>query len=82
MGNTKKPMRIASFKLPEDLDRTLTELAKARHTSRSALVREALEQFTATTTRSVTVMAGALVGCLEGPADLSTGAKHMEGFGE
>lgn len=82
MGNTKKPMRIASFKLPEHLDRTLTALAKDRGTSRSALVREALELFTATTRHSVTGLAGGLVGCLEGPADLSTGGQHMEDFGE
>jgi len=75
-------MRIASFKLPEHLDRTLTALARDRGTSRSALVREALEQFTATSQPSVTELAGGLVGCLDGPADLSTGAPHMEDFGE
>ncbi|MBI5505290.1 MAG: ribbon-helix-helix protein, CopG family [Deltaproteobacteria bacterium] len=82
MGNTKKPMRIASFKLPEELDRALTEMARGRHMTRSALVREALEKLAPRPTVSAADLAGSLVGCLEGPTDLSTSAKHLEGFGE
>ncbi len=37
------PMRTVSFKLPEQLDNELTALAKRRRSSRSALVREALQ---------------------------------------
>jgi len=83
MGNTSgKRMKIASFKLPEELDRALTALARERRSSRSALVREAVEGLTAGTRPSVTELAGPLVGCLEGPSDLSTSPQHMEDFGE
>jgi predicted transcriptional regulator len=75
-------MRTVSFKLPPVLDDALSELARRRHASRSALVREAIEAMTHETRRSVTDVAGDLVGCLEGPADLSTDPRFMEGFGE
>lgn len=82
MGNTRKPMRIASFKLPEDLDQALTDLARARQTTRSALVREALTALAGQAPKSVVDLAGGLVGCLSGPADLSTSRRHMEDFGK
>lgn len=75
-------MKIASFKLPEELDRSITELARLRHTSRSAVVREALERLVAEPTRSAADLAGELVGCVEGPEDLSTSKAHLDGFGE
>ncbi len=75
-------MRIASFKLPEELDRALTAMARAWHTSRSALVREALQRFAASPRTSATDLAGSLVGCLKGPAGLSTSVTHMKRFGE
>ena len=37
-----KPTRTVSFTLPEQLDDALTDLARRRNSSRSALVREAL----------------------------------------
>lgn len=82
MGITKKPMKIASFKLPEDLDRSITELARRRHTSRSAVVRDALERLVGEPIQSAADLAGELVGCVEGPDDLSTSKAHMDGFGE
>lgn len=82
MGNTGKRMRIASFKLPEELDRSITELARRRHTSRSAVVREAIERFVGEPAASAADLAGELVGCVEGPEDLSTSKAHMDGFGE
>jgi len=50
-------------------------------------VREALEQFfngerTAQRPMSALELAGDLVGCVQGPGDLSTNPKYMEGFGE
>ena len=74
-------MRAISLKLPEDLDRRLTELAERRKTSRSALLREALETFAAQPARSVTSVAGELVGSLDGPPDLSTASRHLAGYG-
>jgi len=82
MGDTKKPMRIASFKLPEVLDRALTAMARERHLSRSALVREAIEQLVKPSRRSALDVAGDLVGSIDGPADLSTSPRHMRVFGK
>ena len=77
-----RPMKTVSFKLPEDIDKALTELARLRKSSRSALVREALAAFEIERERSVTVAAGRLVGSLDGPADLSSNPRHMDGYGK
>jgi len=74
-------MRTVSFKLPEDLNDALDELARSRGASRSALVREALESLAKGKRRSVTALAGKLVGSVEGPADLATHRRHMAGYG-
>jgi predicted transcriptional regulator len=76
------PMRTVSFKLPEDLDDALNELARTRRSSRSALVREALEFLAKGNRRSVTALAGDLAGSVEGPSDLATNRKHMSGYGK
>ena len=76
------PMRTVSFKLPEDLDEALNELARTRRSSRSALVREALESLAKGNRRSVTALAVDLAGCVEGPSDLATNRKHMSGYGK
>jgi len=76
------PMRTVSFKLPEDLDDALNELARTRRSSRSALVREALESFAKGKRRSVTALAGDLVGSVDGPSDLATNRKHMSEYGK
>jgi Arc/MetJ-type ribon-helix-helix transcriptional regulator len=75
------PMRTVSFKLSEDLDDILRELARSRGASRSALVREALEALAKGKGRSVTALAGNLVGPVEGPTDLATNRTHMAGYG-
>ncbi|MHC4470167.1 MAG: ribbon-helix-helix domain-containing protein [Planctomycetota bacterium] len=75
-------MRIISVKLPEELDRLLTKLARSRGASRSSIIRRALESFARTTGDSVAAAAADLVGCVEGPADLSTAKRHLAGFGE
>jgi metal-responsive CopG/Arc/MetJ family transcriptional regulator len=77
-----KPMRTVSIKLPADLDQALTELSERRHTSRSALLREAVERLTREERETVGELASDLIGSLEGPKDLSTSPKHMKGFGE
>ena len=76
------PMRTVSFKLPERLDDALNDLARRRKSSRSALVREALETLAKGTHRSVTSVVNELVGSLDGPADLSTNPKHMDEYGK
>jgi metal-responsive CopG/Arc/MetJ family transcriptional regulator len=75
-------MRTVSFKLSERLNDTLSDLARRRKSSRSALVREALEALAAGKRRSVTAVVDELVGSLDGPVDLSTNSKHLRGYGE
>jgi len=75
------PMRTVSFKLSEQLDDALSELARRRKSSRSALVREALEALAKGKRRSVTAAVDELVTPVEGPADLSANPKHMIGYG-
>jgi Arc/MetJ-type ribon-helix-helix transcriptional regulator len=79
-------MKILSLKLPDRLRAKLDEVAKKRGESKSEVVRAALEQFL-NGERPVT--AGSLleavqpwIGCVEGPGDLSTNPKYMEGFGK
>ena len=73
---------MVSIKLPEELDHALSEIARRRNASRSAILREALESFARGSKRSVTAAAGELVGSLRGPRDLSSNPKHLSGYGE
>lgn len=75
------PMRTVSFKLSQQLDDALSDLAKRRKSSRSALVREALEALAKGKRRSVTAAVDELGASVEGPTDLSTNPKHMAGYG-
>jgi metal-responsive CopG/Arc/MetJ family transcriptional regulator len=80
-------MKTMSLKLTEGLLRKLERTARERGQSKSAVVRAALEQFlngarAAQRPMSALELAGDLVGCCEGPGDLSTNPKYMEGFGE
>ncbi|HTR76719.1 MAG TPA: ribbon-helix-helix domain-containing protein [Gemmatimonadaceae bacterium] len=75
-------MRPFSIKLPEQLEQRLDEIARERNLTRSMVVREALQAYTARPLRSAAAAAGDLVGSLAGPRDLSTASKHMAGFGK
>lgn len=77
-----KPMRTVSFKLPAQLDDALSSLARERNASRSALVREALEALAKGKRRSVTALVDELLDGVDGPADLSSNAKHLVGYGQ
>ena len=83
MGITSQPMRVVSIKLPADMDRELTALARKRRLTRSAVVREALNSYARKPRRSVISAAGELVGSLRGaPTDLSVGSAHMANYGK
>ena len=79
-------MRTVSLKLPEPLDERLTEVAAERSTTKSAVVREALQAYLGRSkevrSRSCLALASDLVGSVDGPRDLSFRAKRLKGFGE
>jgi predicted transcriptional regulator len=75
-------MRVVSIKLPEALDEQLSEIARRRNASRSAILREALEAFARSSNPSVAELAADLAGSLKGPRDLSSHSKYMEGYGK
>ena len=79
-------MKTMSLKLPESLDEKLIATAAKRGASKSALVREALETYM---NNGESIRPGScleatqgLIGCVEGPRDLSFDKKHMKGFGK
>ena len=78
-------MTTMSLKVPEVLERRLARLAESRGASRSEVIREALERFLDETSAhpdSCLALASDLIGCVEGPADLSHNKKLLEGFGK
>ena len=79
-------MKTLSLKLPEELDIRVGAMAKQRGSSKSEVVRSALEAYLAseapTFTGSALDLAGNLVGALEGPVDLSYHQNYMRGYGE
>ncbi len=78
-------MKSLSLKLPDALDAKLAAVARKRHASKSAVVREALEAYIAHGGKvipgSALDLAKDLAGCLEGPGDLSYNKRYMRGFG-
>lgn len=75
-------MRTVTLKLPEDLDRALTDLAERLQLTRSAVIREAIAAYARGRGETVGSRAADLAGTLEGPPDLSTADEHMDGYGK
>lgn len=76
-------MKTISLKLPNELGLKLERAARKRSQSKSEVVRAALEHFlNGDHPLSALDLAGDLVDCFEGPGDLSTNPKYMEGFGK
>jgi len=79
-------MKTISLKLPSRLSNKLDRAAKQRGLSKSDIVRTALEQHLngdkAIPPGSALEAAMPWVGCVEGPGDLATNPKYMEGFGK
>lgn len=85
-------MKTISLRLPDRLHAQVDREAKRQRRSKSAVIREAVERTLKSRARSngsrgkrrptVFELAGDLLGSVEGPADLSTNPKYMEGFGE
>jgi len=85
------PMKTLSVKLPEALAKWLAGEARLTRRSRSALVREALEAKRngrsngakgAPKPQNMAEALASLGGFFNGPTDLSTNPKHLEGFGK
>jgi predicted transcriptional regulator len=79
-------MVTISVKISADIDSKLAAEARAKRTSKSAVIRDSLEKrFVASKTRArptVYERTKHLAGSLKGlPKDLSSNKKHMEGFG-
>jgi predicted transcriptional regulator len=79
-------MKTLSLKLPEELDIRIGAIARQRGSSKSEVVRRALEAYLAGEATpwsgSALELAGDLVGALVGPTDLSYHQEHMRGYGE
>jgi metal-responsive CopG/Arc/MetJ family transcriptional regulator len=80
-------MRTITCKVSEKLAAQLDSVARAEHRSKSAVVREALEDRFKTKHRRGVVSGYDLVkhlcGSIKGgPTDLATNPAHMKGFGE
>jgi hypothetical protein len=80
-------VKAISLKLPTDLLAKLNRAAKLRCKSKSEIVRAALEQFlngdhSSQPPASALDLAGDLLGCANGPADLSTNRRQMHGYGK
>jgi len=75
-----------SLKLPDRLLELLEKESRSRRTTKSSLVREALEKTLAPSATGSAAscfdLARDLAGSVKGlPRDLATNPKHMEGFG-
>jgi hypothetical protein len=79
-------MKSVSFKLPDSLHRRLTKAAKERRVHQSEILRTALETYLGQPNGrerlTMRDLIGDLIGKFEGPSDLSTNPKYMEGFGQ
>ena len=82
----EESVKTVSLKLPELLDAKLTTLIRKRGTSKSAIIREALEEYLSRegepSPGSFLELAQDLCGCVEGPVDLSTNQDHLDGYGQ
>lgn len=78
-------MRTITLNLPDGLAARVSATVRRRGVSTSALVREALEDRLGGETRDRTGscldLAADLAGALTGPADLSSNARHLKGYG-
>jgi predicted DNA-binding protein len=76
-------MTTISLKLPDTLESRLTVEAKRRRTSKSAIIREAVEQALAQQKRFVSCadLAGDLIGSQPGPRDASTNQEYLRDLG-
>lgn len=78
-------MKTLSLKLSDELARILEDRARSAGTTKSEILREALTGYFAQSPPpgkgSFLELAGDLVGCLEGPGDLSHNKEYFRNYG-
>ena len=78
-------MKLLSLKVPDSLDHRLAHAASCRKSTKSEVVREALNAFLAETgdeqAGSALTLAKDLAGCVTGPSDLSVNPVYLKQFG-
>jgi Arc/MetJ-type ribon-helix-helix transcriptional regulator len=78
-------MKTLSVKLPDGLDAKLTVAARQRKTTKSTVVRKALEAALQKRGKpergSALDLIRDLVGCVAGPGDLSVNKKYLKNYG-
>ncbi|HEY7214718.1 MAG TPA: CopG family transcriptional regulator [Thermoanaerobaculia bacterium] len=79
-------MKTISLKLPDELEKKLAVRAERQGTTKSALIREAIEAHLSQEggggrKGSFLEAAGDLIGRLEGPGDLSYNKEYFKDFG-
>jgi Arc/MetJ-type ribon-helix-helix transcriptional regulator len=79
-------MKTIALKLPDELLTKIEHAANKRGKTRSAVMREALEDFLADNRNlaggSCLDLARDLAGCVQAPEDLSTNPTHMDDYGK
>jgi len=80
-------MTTLTLKVPDLLARKIDGAAKRQHASRSAFIRRAVERYISEDLAeneqpSAYDLIRDFVGTVEGPRDLSTNPRHMEGYGK
>jgi hypothetical protein len=77
-------MPTVSLKVPPPLHRKLALTSRRTGRTKSALIREAIEAYldSAPIRGSFLRLARHMVGRFKGPRDLSTGKRHLAGFGK
>ncbi len=82
MGTTKRnTSQLVSLKLPHGLAAKVARLAKERGTTRSEVIRQAIEDAPDWTSGSAAELAADLCGVIDGPADLSINPKYLDDLG-
>ncbi len=79
-------MRTLSLKIPAPLYTKLAAAARQRGQTRSAVIRQLLEEYLDSDggirPGSCLELAADLLGCVQGPRDLSFGKRHLRGYGK
>jgi predicted transcriptional regulator len=81
-GKRSEGLKTLSIKVPASVSARIARLARARRSTVSAVVREAIEQYSPGEGVSFGAAARAWIGSVSGgPGDLATNPKHLRGLG-